>query len=86
MKFERNWCEVPHVKGDGTCLRHTNYQVTVSGARWHDVFPHDNDVTGDETFAIGAYVCGHHLRKLVDSGLHSQFITHLDGPGGLIRF
>lgn len=81
---ERLWCEVPTVKGGG-CTRHTNYRVTdVSVERWKAAFPHDNAIGVDVRW-FGAYVCGNHLHQLRKAGLRKHFITHLDGPDGLIR-
>lgn len=82
---KRYWCEVPHAKGDGSCLRHTNYSVNAYGSEWREAFPHDDVVSPDRP-EFTAYVCGNHTRKLRDAGVPNYRITHLDGPDGLLRF
>ena len=83
---KRYWCEVPTVKGDGTCTRHTNWQASVSAQDYKTAFPHDRDVDGHYG-PVSLYICGNHKRTLISKGTatESQF-THLDGSGGLFRF
>ena len=86
MSDVRNWCEVPIISTGGPCTRHTNWQASVGAQDYKRAFPHDKDVKG-HFGPVSLYICGNHRRTLIDKGTATtEQFTHLDGPGGLLRF